>query len=87
MSESAVENWQVAKREENVSDLLGLLLLSLVAEIEHFVVGSLELSFEVCIGVDREMGGSTGVIFASVLDSSVGNRGGLMVWLLVGLGV
>lgn len=87
MGESAVEDWQVAKREENVSDLLGFLLLSLVDEIEHFVVGPLELSFEVCMRVDREMSGATGVVFASVLDLSVGSRGGPMNWLLAGLGV
>lgn len=85
MGESAVENWQVAPRQEDVGDLLGFLGLIALAEIDHLLEGSLELSFEVCVGIEQRVGRAASVGCGFVLSMLIGSRGSLSNSLLAGL--
>lgn len=87
MGERAVEDWTVSMRQEDVGDLLRFLTLLPLVEVDHLVKGSLEISFEIRIGVDGRVGRATGLALAFVLDLLIRSRCDLLDWLLVGLGL
>lgn len=85
MGETAVEDWTVSMRQEDVGDLLGFLTLISLVEIDHLVKGPLGISFEIRIGVDQRVSRATSLALAFVPNLLAGSRGGFLDWLLAGI--